>query len=201
MWPGHVVVAGASDLHCPSGNPAVVTPAWGREKCINYFVKAQKIIILNKKAEGMNIFNNKHNAHYLSYYSIIHNKIIIITNIIKMHSNCSGFDTKIPTTGQTLSQTENNRSVKKGDINNWVILHSSSALLWAPKCRAAASLAWAALRKCWVSCLRFLPLQLLLCLAAEYTWAETSPSLLPVHWRHFEILCWEITVWNAEIKG
>lgn len=40
-----------------------------------------------------------------------------ITNIIKMHSNCSGFDTEIPTAEQRLSQTEKDRSIKKGVTN------------------------------------------------------------------------------------
>lgn len=32
-----------------------------------------------------------------------------------------------------------------------------------------------------------------------YPWAQTSPSLLPVHWKWFETLCWETAPWGAEI--
>lgn len=33
-----------------------------------------------------------------------------------------------------------------------------------------------------------------------YMWAQTSLSLLPVHWKWFETLCWETASWSAE-KG
>jgi len=108
----------------------------------------------------------------------------IMNKIIKMHSNCSGFDADIPTTGRQLSQTGKDRSGKNWATNKLNCLILLPLLL---KRRTASqrtfwptSPAWPALSRWWVSGGEFLLLQLVLCVSAEH---------IAQRLHHLDLLC------------